>query len=647
MKDYDEVKLEKFYDSRLIKKLSSYTKGLWLLLIFSALMLLAGTLFDLLQPRIISSIIDDYLVPKSSQLVEADQGIELEEGSFIITREESSSYIEDGKLVVEGKERALSEREKKSYSDYRFKRISRLTIFLLGLSLLTYVSAMVEQIALNFVGQRVIQRIRSDLFSKLEHLSLSFHEKNPVGRLVTRMTNDLGNINELYTDVAVTILSDVAIILGSIFMMFSMSVRLSLISLSVIPILVAVTIVFQKKVRIAYRNVRVKLAKINSTLNENLSGMKTIQIFNQENKFIDNFTQDNEDYYIASKGELQVYAVFRPFMNLLYYASLILVIVFGGKFAMEGSVEVGVVIAFTIYVQKLFRPIQDMSEKFTIFQSAMASIERVFMLLEEEETIVNDPKLQLDSLRGDVEFKDVCFSYEEGEPVLKNVSFSVKEGDTIAFVGATGSGKTTIMSLLTRLYDIDSGEILIDGHSIKDYDKHFLRSKIVPVLQDVFLFAGDIRGNIALLNKEITDEEIWQAADFVNASHFIKKFPDGLDHPVTEGGSTLSQGERQLLSFARALVHRPDILILDEATASIDTQTELLIQDAIEKVVKGRTTFVVAHRLSTIRGADKIIVMHKGCIAEMGSHDELLEKEGLYADLHKLQYALDEKDGSS
>lgn len=643
MNQFDEVKLEKFYDGKLVKKLAKYTKGLWLLLLFSALMLLAGTLFDLLQPKIISSIIDDYLVPKETYLVEKDEGFELEGGSFDISKTPTDILIKDKEFIGGEDRRNLSPEEDKSFKNFRFTKIRNLTIFLLGLSLLTYVAAMVEQIALNFVGQRVIQRIRSDLFYKLEHLSLSFHEKNPVGRLVTRMTNDLGNINELYTDVAVTVLSDVAIIFGSIFMMFSMSVKLSLISLSVMPILVGVTMVFQKKVRMAYRLVRVKLAKINSTINENLSGMKTIQIFNQEEKFIESFNQDNEEYYVASKGELQVYAVFRPFMNLLYYSSLILVLIFGGKFAMEGTIEVGVVIAFTIYVQKLFRPIQDLSEKFTIFQSAMASIERVFLLLEEEDSIVNEPKIQAESLKGDVQFKDVCFSYEEGEPVLIDVNFEVKAGETIAFVGATGSGKTTIMSLLTRLYDIDSGEILIDGRSIKDYDKHFLRSRIVPVLQDVFLFAGNIRGNIALLNKEISDDEIWQAADFVNAGQFIRRFPDGLDHLVTEGGSTLSQGERQLLSFARALVHKPDILILDEATASIDTQTEQLIQDAIEKVVKNRTTFVVAHRLSTIRGADKIIVMHKGRISEMGSHDELLAKEGLYADLHRLQYALDEK----
>ncbi len=639
MKQFDETKLEKFYDSKLVKKLSRYTKGLWMILFFSALMLLAGTLFDLVQPRIISTIIDDYLVPKVSYLEEGPKGFALEEGNFSIVKEPSPIVIRKDRLEIDGIERPLTEIENKAYKDHRFKKITTLTLFLLGLSILTFVSAMVEQIALNYVGQRVIQRIRSDLFAKLERLSLSFHEKNPVGRLVTRMTNDLGNINELYTDVVVTVLSDVAIIFGSIFMMFSMNVKLSLLTLSVVPILVIVTIIFQKKVRIAYRIVRVKLAKINSTLNENLTGMKTIQIFNQEKKFIDNFAENNEEYYVASKGELQIYAIFRPFMNLLYYTSLILVIFFGGKFAMAGTVEVGVVIAFTIYVQKLFRPIQDLSEKFTIFQSAMASIERVFILLEEEESIVNAPKVNPENLKGDVVFKDVCFGYEKDEPVLRNVSFEVKAGQTIAFVGATGSGKTTIMSLLTRLFDIDQGEILIDGQSIKDYDKYFLRSRIIPVLQDVFLFSGDIRGNIALLNTDISDERIWQAAEFVNAAPFIRKFSDGLDHHVTEGGSTLSQGERQLLSFARALVHRPDILILDEATASIDTQTELLIQDAIEKAVQGRTTFVVAHRLSTIRGADNIIVMHKGAIAEMGTHNELLKKKGLYADLHRLQYA--------
>ncbi|HZK09999.1 MAG TPA: ABC transporter ATP-binding protein [Clostridia bacterium] len=642
MNQFDEQKLEKFYDGKLVKKLAKYTKGLWLLLLMSALLLLAGTLFDLLQPRIISTIIDDYLVPRQSYLQEEPQGFALEEGNFSISKEPTSVVLKDQNLEKDGLSRSLSQEENRAYKDYRYKKIINLTLFLLALSILTYLSAMLEQIALNYVGQRVIQRIRSDLFAKLERLSLSFHEKNPVGRLVTRMTNDLGNINELYTNVIVTVLSDVAIILGSIFMMFSMNVKLSFISLSIMPLLVVVTLIFQRKVRLAYRDVRVKLAKINTTLNENLSGMKTIQIFNQEKKFIENFAEDNEKYHVASKGELQIYAIFRPFINLLYYTSLILVIIFGGKFAIEGSIEVGVVIAFTIYVQKLFRPIQDLSEKFTIFQSAMASIERVFMLLEEEETIVNDPKLNPQHLKGDVEFKNVCFSYEKDETVLKNVSFQVKAGETIAFVGATGSGKTTIMSLLTRLYDIDQGEILIDGAPIEDYDKYFLRSRIVPVLQDVFLFSGDIRNNIALLNKDISDERIWEAAEFVNAAHFIRKFPKGLDHHVTEGGSTLSQGERQLLSFARALVHRPDILILDEATASIDTQTELLIQDAIEKVVEGRTTFVVAHRLSTIRGADKIIVMHKGAIAEMGTHDELLEEKGLYADLHRLQYAVQE-----
>lgn len=642
MSRYDEQKLDKFYDGKLVKKLATYTKGFGIILFLSALMLLAGTLLDLLQPRIISSIIDDYLAPKHLYLEESEKGMEIDGKTYALSKEETTLEIKDGVLYKEDGEQPLKAEELESLRSFRYSKIIRLVLFLFGLSILTYISSMVEQISLNYVGQRVIRRIRSDLFTKLERLSMSFHERNPVGRLVTRMTNDLNNINELYTDVVVTVLSDIAIIFGSIFMMVSMNLRLSLVALATMPILVVVTFIFQKKVRLAYRKVRVKLAAINATLSENLSGMKTIQIFNQEEKFIENFDAINEDYYQASRGELQIYAIFRPFMNFLYYTSLIAVILFGGKFALDGTVEVGVIIAFTIYVQKLYRPIQDLAEKFNIFQSAMASIERVFLLLEEEETIVNAPSVHPDHLKGHVEFRNVSFSYQPDEPVLKNVSFTINPGETIAFVGATGSGKTTIMSLLTRLYDIQEGDILIDGHSIKDYDKYFLRSRIAPVLQDVFLFAGDIRGNIALLDKDISDERIWEAADFVNASGFIKAFPEGLDHEVTEGGSTLSQGERQLLSFARALVHDPDILILDEATASIDTQTEGLIQDAIGKIVKNRTTLVVAHRLSTIRGATKIIVMHNGCIAEMGTHDELLEKGGLYSDLHRLQYAMEE-----
>lgn len=584
--EHREVEFQKTWDLKLFRNLWKYTKRWVPFLLLAAFLLVLSTGSSLARPKIIQLILDDHL-----------------------------ENIGPGTMDA----------------------IMQLIVFLFVLVVVALLSQYAQTYLLNYIGQSIVYDIRSDLFNKMIRLGLNFYEKNPVGRLVTRVTNDLNNISELYSSVVVSALADIIVIVGSMIMMITMNLKLALVSFITMPIIVVASIVFRKQVRKAYRKVRVKLAMINSSLSENLTGMKTIQLFNQEEKFSNRFNKISKEYEDASVKEIMVYAIFRPSINFLYYLSLAIIIYFGGIWVLGQSVQIGQLIAFTIYIKQMFNPIQEFAEKFNILQSSLTSIERVFLLFEEPDSIVNDPKAELKEVRGAISFKDVRFSYIPGEEVLKGISFDVNPGETIAFVGHTGSGKSTIINLLTRLYEIDSGEILIDGKSIKDYDKYELRRRIVPVIQDVFLFSGDIGGNVRLLDEEYTDEEVMEALRFVGADNLVGLHSDGLRHTVSEGGSTLSQGQRQLLSFARAVLRDPDVLILDEATASIDTESEQKIQDAIAKAEKGRTTFIVAHRLSTIKEADKIIVLHKGEIREQGTHDELIAKQGLYYDLYQLE----------
>lgn len=497
----------------------------------------------------------------------------------------------------------------------------------------------IQTLLLNHAAQRQIFNMRQALFEHLLGQNLAFYDKTPVGRLVTRVTNDMKNISEMYTSVLINALKDFLLLIGTIFVMFSLNPMLTLISLLTSPLIAFAAWRFRMKARAAHRAVKVKIAKINASLSENIAGMRLIQIFDQQKKTRDAFSQINDDHLQATMQEIRVFAIFRPAMNLIYSLTLALLIWYGGGRAIQGTLELGVLFAFINYTEQFYRPIFDLSEKFNILQSAMASAERVFLLLDTKNVIPCAPNPQkLDAFKGEIEFKNVWFSYEPDNWVLKDVSFKVEPGSTVAFVGATGSGKTTIISLLNRFYDIQKGEILIDGKDIKTLDLKDLRSKIGIVLQDVFLFAGDIKGNIRLNQSDMPLDCLESVARHVNADPFIKKLPSGYDEPVHERGSTLSAGQRQLLSFARALAFSPDLLILDEATANIDTETELLIQDAIDKIVKNRTTIVVAHRLSTIQSADKIIVLHKGEIREMGTHNTLLDQQGIYYNLFLLQY---------
>lgn len=490
-----------------------------------------------------------------------------------------------------------------------------------------------------YMGQKIIYDLRQRIFKHLQKLSLRFFDKQPIGRLVTRVTNDVESLNELFSSGIVMVFSDIFIIIWIFIFMFFMSWDLSLVTLSVLPVLFYATFLFRKKVREAYRDVRLHLARLNTFLQEKIGGMSILQLFTREKAESKNFGDINEHYKKANVDSIFYYAVFFPTVELLSSTAIALIIWYGGGNVLEGTMTLGILFAFIQYTEMFFRPVRDLSEKYNIMQTAMASSERIFKLLDDKTVIKNPDGIgEYENVKGSIEFKDVWFYYNKDEWVLKNLSFKIEPGETVAIVGATGAGKTSIINLLTRFYDIQKGAIYVDGKDISQNDKRKLREHISIVLQDVFLFSGTVKSNINLGSKNISDEDVINAAKTVGAHNFISNLPDGYDTVVKEKGSTLSVGQKQLISFARALAFSPQILILDEATSSIDTETEVLIQNAIQKLLVGRTSIVIAHRLSTIQNADKIIVMHKGEIRETGTHQQLLSQRGIYYKLYQLQY---------
>jgi ATP-binding cassette subfamily B multidrug efflux pump len=496
-----------------------------------------------------------------------------------------------------------------------------------------------------WIGQQTVLDLRREIFGHLQKLSMRFFDRNPVGRLVTRLTNDVEVLNELFSSGIIMIAADVFVILWIFIFMFATSWKLSLVTLGVFPLLLLATSIFRKKARESYREVRLLVARLNAFLNEHVSGMITVQLFGGEAHTYRRFEKINRSTADANIKSVFYYAVFYPIVEFLSAIATALIVWYGGtlvlgsKAGMIGAITVGTLIAFYQYTEQFFRPIRDLADKYNILQSAMAASERIFRLLDDD-TILAEPKtpVSLDRLRGDIEFRNVWFAYNDEDYVLKDISFSVKPGQTVAFVGATGAGKSSITNLVTRLYEFQKGEILIDGHDIRTVDPQELRRNTAIVLQDVFLFSADVATNISLGNTDIAIEDIKEAAKIVGADEFISRLPNAFESQVKERGAILSVGEKQLISFARALAYDPAILILDEATSSIDTHSEQLIQRAIEKLLKGRTSIVIAHRLSTIQKADKIIVMHKGEIREQGTHDELLRMNGIYRTLYELQY---------
>ena len=639
----EEEILGKAYDSRLMGRLLTYLRPYWWQVAIALVSIVFKAGADVLGPYLTKVVIDRYLAPTK------------ESHSFL------ANYLSPNALVG----------------------IAEIGGIYVGLLFFAFALEYLQTYFMQWTGQLVMFDLRSQIFQHLQRMHVGFYDKNPVGRLVTRVTTDVDALNEMFTSGVVAIFEDVFVLAGIIAIMLSMNWRLALITFAVLPLIGYATKRFRDSVRDSYRRIRVAIARINAYLQEHVSGMMVLQLFNREERAFRKFSDVNESHMEAYKDAIFAYALYYPVVEILSSIAIACVIWFGGNDVLRHATSltislgfvkhlpvlhtiqtlttIGVLVAFMVYAQRFFRPIQDLSEKYNILQAAMAASERVFKLLDTPVEITSPAVIQQPHGPGRIEFDHVWFAYRMvpppknshgikveapqddktiGQPdwVLRDVSFTIEPGETAAIVGHTGAGKTTIISLLTRLYDIQKGAIKIDGVDIKDMDLIALRRRFGVVLQDPFLFTGTIEGNIRLGSEWISDAQVAKAAEDVNLADFIHALPKGFKEEVNERGSTLSTGQKQLISFARALAHDPKILILDEATSSVDTETEFRVRDALSRMVKGRTSVVIAHRLSTIQQADKIIVMHKGHVREMGTHQQLLAQHGIYYKLYQLQY---------
>jgi ATP-binding cassette subfamily B protein/subfamily B ATP-binding cassette protein MsbA len=513
-----------------------------------------------------------------------------------------------------------------------------LSLIYLGIILLRLVSGYLQSVITAYFSQMAMNDLRHDVFAHMQKMPVRYFDQNPVGRLVTRVTNDIRAIDEMLASGVITLVQDVVVIVAIVTLMLILNWKLALVSFIILPAVVWVISEYRRRTRVIYREVRKYLAQLNATLAEHISGQKIIQLFNQYFHKRDEFTSINKTYFDTSIRQLKLFAFFRPIIHVSSQVAVAFIIWYGGGQILRNVITIGLLMAFTQYISKLFEPINDFAEKFNVLQGALAGAERIFDLMDSEPEDYREPLHRQVKLEGEIEFDHVWLAYNTGEWVLKDVSFKIAPGEKVALVGHTGSGKTSIVNLILGMYPFQRGQILIDGKALDRYSLQDIRSNVGIVQQDVFIFSGNIKENIALNNASLKDEEIVQVAQYVNADKFIQRLPGKYDEPVMERGATLSTGQRQLLAFARVLAYNPSIFILDEATSNIDTETELLIQDALAKIIQHRTSIIIAHRLSTIQHADRIIVLHKGEIVEEGSHFDLLDKQGLYYDLYRLQY---------
>lgn len=517
--------------------------------------------------------------------------------------------------------------------------LNRMLILLLGVLFFNGILRYIFIYSTSWLGQAVIQDLRVKIFKHITSLRLKYFDKTAIGTSTTRTINDIETINTVFSQGVITIIADILSIIAVLGIMFHTSWQLTLISITTFPFLTLSTYIFKEKVKVSYQKVRTQISKMNAFLQERITGMRIVQIFNAEKKELETFKKINRDYTQANLDSILYYAVFFPVIEILSAISLGLLVWWGAKGVIEGHVTLGALIAFPIYLNMLFRPMRMLADKFNTLQMGLVASERVFNVLDNTEQIENNGGLRPEKLQGSIEFKDVHFAYTEGEPILRGLNFKVKPYETLAIVGSTGSGKSTIVNILNRFYDIQSGTILVDNENIKNYELAAYRQRLAMVLQDVFLFSGSVHDNITLRDENISRAQVIEAAKMIGADEFIQKLPGGYDYKVMERGATLSMGQRQLISFVRALVFNPDILILDEATSSIDPETEGIIQHAIEKLIDKRTSIIIAHRLSTIKHANQIMVLEKGKIMEIGTHEELLQNEnGHYKELYEMQF---------
>ena len=609
---HEEEVLGKAYDARLMRRLLGYVRP-YRRMAFGALgLILVSSLLQLAGPLLKAVAIDLFIRPPGprSQLATPSQWVQ----GLLLAR-----GIDPGQVAAQG-----------------VAVTAVVYVVVLGF---VFAALYAQGYVLQVMGQYIMYDLRRQIFGHLQRLSLSFYDRNPLGRLVTRVTTDVDALNELFTAGIVSIFGDLMLLAGIVAVLFWLDWRLALVAFSIVPLLLLLTSWFKSRVRQSFREVRVRIARINAFLQEHIGGMAVVQLFNREERAYQEFSAVNQAHRDANVRSILYYAVFFPGVELITAIGVALLILMGGGRVVAGAISIGALIAFLQYAQRFYQPLSDLSEKYNILQGAMASSERIFQLLDTPVTIASPPEAyQPEVVRGEIEFDDVWFSYKEGEPVLRGVSFRVRPGETLAVVGHTGAGKSTLANLLLRFYDVDKGRVRVDGVDVREWDLARLRRSVAMVLQDVFLFAGSVAANIRLGEESIDDERVRWAAREVHALPFIERLPAGFDTAVKERGAGLSVGQKQLIAFARALAFDPSILILDEATSSIDTETEQLIQMALDRLLAGRTSVVIAHRLSTIQKADHILVMHKGEIREYGTHQELLALRGIYYRLYLLQY---------
>jgi ATP-binding cassette subfamily B protein/subfamily B ATP-binding cassette protein MsbA len=547
--------------------------------------------------------------------------------------------ISDKKLAVSQSEiKKVPVQLRKTLRKDSFHSLLMLALIFFSLTTLRFIASFFQTYLTNYFSQLAMNDLRHDIFAHVEKMPVKFFDQNPVGRLVTRVTNDVRAIDEMLSSGVITIIQDVILVVAIVILMIMLNWKLALISYAILPFVIFTIYVFKTKTRVIYRETRKQLAALNATLAEHIAGVKIIQLFNQYNRKRDDFVNINKEYFKVSVSQLKLFAFFRPIINVSSQLAVAVIIWYGGGQILREMLSIGLLMAFTTYIQKLFEPINDFADKFNILQGALAGAERIFDLMD---TPQEDYRTQLETgkkLDGEIAFNNVWLAYNNEEWVLKDVSFKIKPGEKIALVGHTGSGKTSIVNLILGMYPYQKGSIELDGKALHRYALQDVRSNIGIVQQDVFIFSGTMRDNIALNNEKMTQAELEQVCQYVNADTFIKQLPEQYNEPVMERGATLSTGQRQLIAFARVLAYNPSIFILDEATSNIDTETEILIQDALQKIIQGRTSIIIAHRLSTIQHVDRILVLHKGEVVEEGSHFELLDKKGLYYDLYRLQY---------